>query len=378
MVTICLSDIYTSIVSNKMKTSVLLFFSMAGFLLFCHPVCSQAQSSDRPRLTWEDFTPASADSIGMTSRLVVGVSQALVQDEDKHMRDLYIVEVDTVNSLYDPDKVTDWDLRFNQVLFDLAQLSMKQATEDNHNGKVGIYGIYAQYRLNYDESKELFLVNSAGGRDTAVIKDYENRMNEELANIGKEDFHSVPFSLTGSGLPFYVALMIGYENNCFLNGLSDNFRSFNGFNISAELHIKSRFRLEMQFSQLWSKVKTQGFYYDSDIDYYWKEETANDMVIRLGIGYDIVSREKISLTPFVGFQSVDITQDTGFKDIHRKKIKSTIPGGEGIYIGMDVELRPKGTYGLRLRLFGSHGTFAKNVDSWSLNTGIMFLFPEDF
>ena len=98
---------------------------MAGLFLFCLPVCSLAQSSGGNRLTWKDFTPASADSIGMTSRLVVGVSQALVQGKNNRFRDLYMVEVETKSSLYDPTKVSDWDLRYNQILYDMALLSMK-------------------------------------------------------------------------------------------------------------------------------------------------------------------------------------------------------------------------------------------------------------
>ncbi|MBO7051016.1 MAG: hypothetical protein J6W42_10480 [Bacteroidaceae bacterium] len=359
---------------------------MAGLFLFCLPVCSLAQSSGGNRLTWKDFTPASADSIGMTSRLVVGVSQALVQGKNNRFRDLYMVEVETKSSLYDPTKVSDWDLRYNQILYDMALLSMKQAIQDNHNGQVGIYEIYARYSQLYDESKREFIVNSISGRDTAVIKDYENRMKDEMAGIKSEDFYTKDFSLSAMGAsPFsnmsagyYIALIAGYENNWFLTGLSDNFGLWNGFNISAELHIKSKFRFEMQFSRLWSDIKTPGFYYDSDNDYHWDDNKANEMIIRIGAGFEVLSKDKISLIPFAGLQSAEVYQNTSIKDQKGNKIRSNIPDGGGVYLGMDIDYRPKGTYGLRLRVFGSYGSFDKTVNTWSLNTGLTILFPKDF
>jgi len=374
-----------------MKTSTLFFSFTAGLLLFCHPVCSQTQFSDKTRLTWNDFKPASADSIGMISHIVVGVTQALVQGKNNRFRDLYMVEVDKESSLYDPAKVTDWDLRYNQILYDLALLSMKQAIQDNHNGEVGIYDIYARYSQIYDESKRQFMVNSISGRDTAVIKDYESRMKEQVAGINSEDFYTDDFSLSGVGSsPFsntstyiYVALMAGYENNCFLTGLSDNFSLWNGFNISMELHIKSRFRFEMQYSQLWGKVTTPDFYYDSDNDYFWKDKTASDAVIRLGAGFKVISGDKVSLTPFAGFQTSQISQYTGLSEYriqrHKKeKINSYIPEDGGVYIGMDVDYIPNGRFGLRLKVFGSFESYNKTVNTWSLNTGLTLLLPEQF
>ena len=105
-----------------MKT--LLISATAAIMLLCPLVDSQAQSSVRAILTWDDFTSASADSIGMNSHLVVGVTQALVMGENNTRRDLWSVEVDKESSKYDPSKVTDWDLRYNQVLYDMALLSM--------------------------------------------------------------------------------------------------------------------------------------------------------------------------------------------------------------------------------------------------------------
>lgn len=370
-----------------MKKSTIIFSFLAGLLLFSFPVCSQTQLFDRTRLTWDDFTPASADSIEMASHLVIGVSQALVQHNKKLCKDLYLVEVDTKSSLYDPSKITDWDLRYNQILYDMALLSMKQATQDNHNGKVGIYEIYARYRQIYDESKEQFIINSNSGRDTTVIKDYEIRLKDQIADIKIEDFYSVTFLLTSNGVVpksdtrsnYYLVLMGYYENNCFLTGYSNDFGLWNGFNISAEFHFKSDYRFEMQFSRLWSNVKTPCFYYDSYNYYYWNDiKKANEMIFRFGVGFNVMSNDRISLTPFAGFQSADIYQNTGIKGQKGGKNRSYIPDGEGVYLGMDVDYSPKGTFGLRLKLFGSYGVYNGNVNIWSLNTGIALLLPEQF
>lgn len=360
-----------------MKPNSLLIYTTAAMMLLFPLVDSQAQSSVRAILTWDDFTSASADSIGMNSHLVVGVTQALVMGENNTHRDYWSVEVDKESSKYDPSKVTDWDLRYNQVLYDMALLSMKQALKDNHNGLVGIYGVYSRYRQLYDADKEKLLIISAGGRDTSAIMEYENKYKDQVAEIKYDDFYSVEFSFAGRDfVDIYPALMIGYENNMFLSGLSDNFDSWNGFNISAELHIKSRFRLEMQLSRLWSKLKTPGFYYDNITDYTWTDSKTNELIIRMGAGYEVLSRDRISLVPFVGLQSAEIYQNTGLVDVQRQKIRSTISGGPGVYMGMDIDYRPTGTFGVRLKLLGSYEVFNKTYNTWSLSTGIALLLPD--
>ena len=134
----------------------------------------------------------------------------------------------------------------------------------------------------------------------------------------------------------------------------------------------------MQFSRLWSDIKTPGFYYDSDNDYHWDDNKANEMIIRIGAGFEVLSKDKISLIPFAGLQSAEVYQNTSIKDQKGNKIRSNIPDGGGVYLGMDIDYRPKGPYGLRLRVFGSYGSFDKTVNTWSLNTGLTILFPKDF
>ena len=364
--------------NSNMKT--LLISATAAIMLLCPLVDSQAQSSVRAILTWDDFTSASADSIGMNSHLVVGVTQALVMGENNTRRDLWSVEVDKESSKYDPSKVTDWDLRYNQVLYDMALLAMKQALKDNHNGLVGIYGVYSRYRQLYDTDKEKYLIISAGGRDTSAIMEYENKYKDQVAEIKYDDFYSVEFSFAGRDfVDIYPALMIGYENNMFLTGLSENFDSWNGFYISAELHFKSRFRVEAQFSRLWSNLKTKDFYYDPITEYNWTvNNKTHEMIIRFGAGYEVLSKDRISLVTFAGLQSPEIYQKTGFKDLQRQEVRSSIPDGDGVgvYMGMDIDYRPTGTFGVRLKVFGSYGAFDKTYKTWSLNTGISLLLPK--
>ena len=45
-------------------------------------------------------------------------------------------------------------------------------------------------------------------------------------------------------------------------------------------------------------------------------------------------------------------------------------------MGMDIDYRPTGTFGVRLKVFGSYGAFDKTYKTWSLNTGISLLLPK--
>lgn len=358
-----------------MKPKSLLIVLTAGLLLLGCPV--QAQSP-RTTLTWKQFTPSTVENIGMASSLSIGVSQALVSGKDgDRYRDLYIIEVDTENSLYDPSRVTDWDLRYNQILYDMALLSMKQAVQDHRDGHVGTYEVYGRYSQLYYYSKTDFIINSISGRDTAVIRHYEDSLKTEVAAIKSDDFYTAPFDLPGMGGGFpqfdsncTIGVVVGYENNCYLTGLSRNLSSLNGFNLALELHVKSRFRLEMQYSYLWGKVETPNFYYDRINDYFWQDKNARSGVGRMGAGFNVLSREKIGLTPFAGLQISEITQDTGTRNPSGQKVRSVIEGGAGVYMGMDIDYRPIGTFGIRLKVFGSFEPFNRNVKTCSLNTGL--------
>ena len=366
-----------------MKTNSLLTSSLAVMLfLLCCQTPTQAQSP-RDVLTWDYFKPSTIDSIGMASTIDIGVSQALVSGNGRYRRDLYFIEVDKDNSLYDPSKVTDWDLRYNQILYDMALLSMKQAIQDNRDGQVGTYEIYGRYRQIYDATKVGFMIRSVSGRDTAVISSYEDSLKSQVAELDSEDFYSAPFILTSSGAvpatggftynsDFTLALMLGYENNCFLSGYSQNFNCFNGFNISAEFRINSKFRFEMQYALLWGKVKTPGFYYDTENEYMWMDKTARDGIIRIGAGIRVLSRNRISLTPFAGVQVSSISQDTGTKDQKGQKIRSYISDNGGAYMGMDIDFHPKRISGIRFRVFGSFDSFDRTAKTWSLNSGFTF------
>ena len=38
-------------------------------------------------------------------------------------------------------------------------------------------------------------------------------------------------------------------------------------------------------------------------------------------------------------------------------------------MGMDIDYRPKGTWGFRFKVFGSYESFKRTEATWSLNTG---------
>ena len=372
------------IFSPTMRLNSLLTALTAGFLLLCCPTTAQNESP-RTVLTWEDFTPSTIQEIGMASSIDVAVSQALVRAKGRTFQDLYIVEVSTESSLYDPSKVTDWDLRYNQLLYDMALLSMKQALKDNHSGQVGIYEVYGRYRQIYDATKVDFMIRSVSGRDTAVISIYEDSLKAQVAAIKDEDFFSIPFYLSGSGAvpaPFStsdtgytgytstaLALLLGYENDSYLTGLSGYFGSFNGLNISAEIRVNSQFRFEAQYALLWGKLKSSGFHHDYKNNYTWRGKTTRAGILRLGAGYHVLSADKIRLTPFGGLQLTTFTQDTDKTDKKGNTITSSVSNGGGAYFGMDIDYFPLGTWALRFKIFGSYESFKRTEATWSLNSG---------
>ena len=338
------------------------------------------------RLTWEDFKPAKTDSLGRTSYIDVGITQILVSDKNGDMRDTYTVDI-TDESWYDPDKVTEWDLRYNQILFDMAEVSIRKALDDHHNHRVGLYEIYRQYYRYYESGKDLFAMESNYGKDTTIIKVYEKHIGEELERTKSVDMYSekIPFNSFhsfGNGDFFTVCIFLGYENSNIIGRYSDDFKTFHGFNFGFSVPVRS-FKFEFTGSVLWSRLLSDDFYYDSLNDYYWKKDkVVAEGELQFGVGYTILSHEKIELTPFVGLSLFRMQQGTGDKK-RENEIMSNTPLTPGYYFGLETDwyynqrLFRDLTPCLRFKLFCCNRNYENIGSVWSVNLGLSFCLIND-
>ena len=335
-------------------------------------------------LTWDDFKPAKTDSLGRTSYIDVCITQLLVSDKNGDMRDTYSVDI-TDESWYDPDKVTDWDLRYNQILFDMAEVSIRKALDDHHNQMVGLYEIYRQYYRYYESSKDKFAMESNNGKDTTIIKEYENLITNELERTKSVDMFSEKISFDSlypfdNGNYFTLFIFLGYENSNIVGRYSDDFKTFHGFNFGFSVPVRS-FMFELSGSVLWSNLLTDGFYYDSHNNYYWKNDKVVDEVgLKLGVGYTLFSNEKIELTPFAGFSLFRMQQST---EEEKKGIVSSTPLTPGCYFGVETDWYYNQRFFrdlipcLRFKLFCNNRNYENIGSVWSVNLGLSFCLIND-
>lgn len=92
--------------------------------------------SETADLSWEYFIPISADEIGSNSTISITAidrpSYFKYRNTDYQFKNL-TVYIKSGFCYYDPAKADDWDLRYNQVLFDMAELSAREAVRNYNN-----------------------------------------------------------------------------------------------------------------------------------------------------------------------------------------------------------------------------------------------------
>lgn len=329
------------------------------------------------RLTWKDFKPAKTDSLGRTSFIYVGISQLLVMDDNGDWRDTYVIDMSTNDSWYDPDKVTDWDLRYNQILFDMAEVSIRKALEDYHRHEIGIYDIFRQYYYYYNTSKERLANENNNGKDTTIIKNYEKLVAQELEQTQSVDMCTdvvlqVPsFRKTKT----YVALLMGYENSTFTGNFSDDFKTFHGLNLGFYFPVRS-FQMELSCSIMMGRQISSDFYYDRHNGYNWKaDDPVNELIFRLGIGKGLYSNDILRVSPIAGMSFSRMQQGTGEKNV-RGEIMSNTTGGFGYYLGLDTDMAFKKLVDviplIKCRISYSNRNYDSIGSMGSLNLGLSF------
>ena len=139
---------------------------------------NKKQWSETDPLSWDDFIPVSADETGSNSTVSFYASDLSslfeYRNTDYSFKNL-IIYVKRGSSYYDPFRVDEWDLRYNQVLFDMAELSAREAVR-NYNNDTSKGHILDLYEQLFEERKLLFSEESRQGKDTTVISDYETRV----------------------------------------------------------------------------------------------------------------------------------------------------------------------------------------------------------
>jgi len=340
-------------------------------------------------LTWNDFIPVLSGEIDSNStiRITSRRSSAFLKygNTDYPYTNL-TVEMEPGRSFYDLYRADEWELRYNQVLFDLAELSAREAVRTYNANQETANDIESCWNISFRERKEEFISKSQQGRDTTVIRDYEIRISQELQN-NTRDFTPQEFGITpirrtwleGGG-------HWGYINNSIIGNGSEYLRPANGYTIGLEAGTCG-FVLQGEFYALrYGKLRQSGFYRDIFNAYDWSQDKeVSEAGIRLKAGYTVFSNEYIRITPLVGTSLGSLTQPTdktrSYGYNKTVSVDSKISGTPSLLFGIDTDWiiwrnhYPDGVSfaGLRFSAYGIYHNYKTIGEVWSLNLGVSFI-----
>lgn len=341
--------------------------------------------SEAPNLSWDNFIPVSADETGSNSTIKIQESEKLglfkYRNTNYSYKDLTVSMIPG-RSYYDPAKAGDWDLRYNKVLFDIAELSAREAVRAYNSSQDTTKGdIKEYYQRIFEERKQSFNRESNQGKDTTVISDYESIIKRELKENPREytpqEFGYTPIKKT----KLEMGAHMGYLNNSIIGNGSEFLKPANGMTFGFEVGYHG-FKFEGELYILgYGELKQSDFYHDYDYNYDWtKGETVNEAGIRFKTGYTLFSNEYVRFTPVIGTSLGSLTQYTDKKQKDGKhNIKSKLPGNQGFLFGLDTDWiiwRDQDNNGisftgLRFSVYGMYHNYKKNLgDVWSLNLGV--------
>ncbi len=386
-----------------MRTKTLLLFATV-LTLFSNTASSQFNVRYRPtdvvtwsdsvRLSWKNFRVSTSDEIGAKS--ITHVILDVIPFKRTEGSTIFSDCIATVNlvrskSPYDPIKCDKWDLRYSQLIFDIAELSLRDVLTENLTNPSNGYRYDTNFDRLYNARLNALKLCTADGQDSAAFLSMEKEVRERLAATPKPSIYSYlnndlidSITNTSSVLDFHL----GYANANVLGPHSSDFKSFHGMSWGFSLHHK-KFRYDLDWEMYDGKLLKESLWHDPELDYTW---TANEkvmmLVIKLGLGYSfLTANHRFRITPNAGFSVSQLSQSTSSLNESKKtgnEQSSYLPGGTGGYCGVDVDWRFRThvlpqemlAHALRFKVYGVYNGHPLLGGPWTLNLGLSYVLTD--
>ena len=322
-------------------------------------------------LSWTDFVPRQGDSSGASSELYCFFLQEPVCDTIdgvKVSRYALLCGMDEAKSWYDPEVVEYNNLRYNQVLFNLGEMTCRELqplsiNEERANELVEV-------AKDMWERKVLkFIRESSGGIDKAVV----DRWMDSTSNILKNTSATGP--VPELQRPFGVGFTIGFSGTDYING-KDGYLDFD-FGADISLFIAwGRHQLGIMgrggrvYSNKLISMLTSGA----------TEELTEEYTFTLShfggrYGYAFYDKGSVRLIPYIGAGSAKVLSNETYRNF--RYIDKGFYGELGISMDLKFsqsinlwEAKPRAMeYDARIALAGNYMKFGDNH-----SFGINFVF----
>lgn len=335
------------------------------------------------KLTIEDFQPRNVQSVGFTldpvetsylEALIDFKSEKVKKGNLRYYRPVSCTKADLLNSWYAPDYYTSWTVRYNQVIFDIFEASRREI--QNQLNTEGADSYNKDYLMRVLKSRlDTFKGESAYGRDTSVIRDYEFKYSEMLDTLVEKE----PVAFPGKVRKGYgMGLWIGYNPEVYFGKINDWVSMAHRLSFGFDFYYdRISLGLLMSIGPA-GKLKKGDFYNDHRENYVWRQgEKVSSHEAMFKLGYTIYDGSILSFTPAVGFGIGGFDQKTGDYDSDDNPVTSNVDGfrviagadfGFKLYREID-QYSMIGEIPLRFSVYGAWMRL-RPCDVFSINAGI--------
>lgn len=334
-------------------------------------------------LTWADYKKADFGNRADYSSIL---EYAFTTDNNKVRIGNYKFVYYSVNSslvsnhtFYDPLSATDWDLRSDQVVFDIMELHSRYA-QNRGLGETTqhFYKIKDGYLEQAQKEIDKFNKESNQGRDTSVVRKYEESIKAELERTPRKE----PDLSMGGRVPGMIGMYLAFNGCAFLGSTSSDLKNAGGLNLGLDFLGKKGWYYDAGFSGIFSSVKTPDYYIDPTYNYNWVAGKSTNLTrFYLNVGHTLKSNQYYRLTPYAGIGFSMLGQQSDTYNEQSDSFYTSDITGLLVQAGINADWIFRFTFrpdevvenSLRFKLFGAYDRLGgKNV--WSVNVGLAFHF----
>ena len=370
------------------KTTCFLVLTFTAINISAQSLYDQSlRNWDEGPVKWNEFqirhTP---DDTKYVSNLYCNIEQDVKKEIIGNFKIPVLTTTTKMNKLsswYDPDKCTDWTLRYEQIRFDMLEV-LRRRMQNSFNRNCMEENLNAYYEQLINSTMTAFDMESNYGTDTLVVLKYEKQYKNELDTMRIEPVQIPVFQTKDWGLSIGIGFGIEKYGSPISKGVTQ------AFGIQAEVGMMYK-KVCFNFQGLiaWSgNLQCDNFYYDSEYDYNWtKGKRVRAGNISMDVGYRALDKSNLSIVPLVGIGVSYIDQ---YSDTPRHNNKDSFETSEirgfrtQAGLALDWKFRRKITtylYGadyteskIRFAISGARTNYKGIGATSSLNASIILLF----
>lgn len=235
---------------------------------------------------------------------------------------------------YDINRCDNWSLRYNQVQFDIYEAYRRWHESLMSSGQKNLA------RSLYFEDLEkaalrTFRMESSYGRDTSVIKQYEQRYAAMLDTLLPHPEFRVYTDHDDNGFSFSAG--VSYEH--FIDGVPGELITTPGLFVGLGYSYRN-ICLQLELGGLDAgHLSQRDFWHDPKLDYDWIENgKTRSARVSANLGYKVIDRPYLTVTPFIGVGLMSISQKTGIIDpVLKDRFQNSDLNGTRTQAGFNID-----------------------------------------